>query len=55
VEDAADFDLQDFLDAESVSASSSGKSEVVAEGDLVFEAIAEDELEAPDERQLEFR
>ena len=46
--DAADFDMQEFLDAEPV-VSSSDESDVVVEEDIVSEAIAEDKLEAPSE------
>jgi hypothetical protein len=44
--DSADFDMQEFLDAEPV-VSSSGESDVVVEKDIVSEAVAEDVLEAP--------
>ena len=46
--DSADFDMQEFLDAEPI-VSSSDESDVVVEEDIVSEAIAEDVLEAPSE------
>lgn len=53
VGDAADFDMQEFLDAESVDIASSDESNVTAEEDVVSEAIAEGGSEAPSEDKVE--
>ncbi|MCP4252846.1 MAG: hypothetical protein GY775_05470 [Candidatus Scalindua sp.] len=51
--DTADFDMQEFLDAEPVNVSSSDESDVVVEEDVVPEAITEDKLEATSENKTE--
>jgi hypothetical protein len=53
--DAADFDMQEFLDEEPVGISSSSKSNVAVEEEIVPEGITEDELEAPSEGKADVK
>ena len=53
--DAADFDMQEFLDEEPVGISSSSKSDVAVEEEIVPEGITEDELEAPSEGKADVK
>jgi len=53
--DAADFDMQGFLDEEPVGISSSGESNVAVEEDIPTEGITEDELEVPSEGKADVK
>ena len=53
--DAADFDMQEFLDEEPVGISSSGESNVAVEEDIATEGITEDELEVPSEGKADVK
>ena len=53
--DAADFDMQEFLDEEPVGISSSGESNVAVEEDIVPEGIEEDELDVPSEGKADVK
>ena len=53
--DAADFDMQEFLDEEPVGMSSSGESNVAVEEDIATEGITEDELEVPSEGKADVK
>ena len=53
--DAADFDMQEFLDEEPVGISSSGESNVAVEEDIPTEGITEDELEVPSEGKADVK
>ncbi len=55
VGDAADFDMQEFLDGEPVGISSSDESNVAVEEDVVSEEITEDELEVPSEGKADIK